>query len=155
MLLNSALLSAARMENWDLVLALASAPIRHFHWRGDRTVLGGTLAIVTRAIVPVDPEDGARLQGAARRLMVPVRREGGSLVAEHMAARSGDQSTNARSGGVGLIIELYRQTSGLLHDALGETRLRDLRAEGEAMDDDQIVALALGAIAKARAGALE
>jgi predicted ATPase len=45
---------------------------------------------------------------------------------------------------------LRRQTSALLHDALDEGRLRQLRAEGEAMDSDQAAAYALEAIRRAR-----
>jgi hypothetical protein len=46
--------------------------------------------------------------------------------------------------------ELRHQTSGLLHDALDEGRLGQLRAEGEAMDSDQAAAYALEAIRRAR-----
>ena len=46
---------------------------------------------------------------------------------------------------------MRRQTSDLLRDALGEVPLRELRAEGEAMDEDHAVAFALDAIAKVTA----
>jgi hypothetical protein len=49
-----------------------------------------------------------------------------------------------------LISDLRHQTSDLLHDALDEAGLRQLRAEGEAMDSDQAAAYALEAIRRAR-----
>jgi hypothetical protein len=48
--------------------------------------------------------------------------------------------------------ELRRQTTAALRNALGETRLHQLRAEGEAMDDDHAVAYALEAINRAGRG---
>ena len=49
-----------------------------------------------------------------------------------------------------MITDLRRQTSELLHDALDEARLQQLRAEGEAMDSDQAAAYALEAIRRTR-----
>jgi hypothetical protein len=49
-----------------------------------------------------------------------------------------------------MITDLRRQTSALLHDALDAERLRQLRAEGEAMDSDQAAAYALEAIRRAQ-----
>jgi hypothetical protein len=43
----------------------------------------------------------------------------------------------------------------MLRGALGEARLRDLRAQGAAMDDDHVVALALDAVARTRAAAYQ
>jgi hypothetical protein len=50
----------------------------------------------------------------------------------------------------GLITDLRRQTTGLLTETLGERHLRELRAEGEAMDTDHAVAYILAAIEQAR-----
>ena len=49
----------------------------------------------------------------------------------------------------GLFVDVRRETTGLLAATLGEERLRQLRAEGEAMDDDRAVAYTLDQIAKA------
>jgi hypothetical protein len=49
-----------------------------------------------------------------------------------------------------LITGLRRQTGPLLHDALDEGRLSQLRAEGQAMDSDEAGAHALEAIRRAR-----
>jgi hypothetical protein len=51
-----------------------------------------------------------------------------------------------------LVTELRRQTTAALRNAHGETRLHQLRAEGEAMDDDHAVAYALEAISRAGRG---
>ena len=48
--------------------------------------------------------------------------------------------------------ELRRQTTTALRNALGEMRLHQLRAEGEAMDDAHAVAYALEAISRAPRG---
>ena len=48
--------------------------------------------------------------------------------------------------------ELRRQTTAALRNALGETHLHRLRAEGEAMDDDHAVAYALESISRAGKG---
>jgi hypothetical protein len=49
-----------------------------------------------------------------------------------------------------MITDLRRQTSALLHEALDQERLRQLRADGEAMDSDQAATYALEAIRQAR-----
>jgi hypothetical protein len=49
-----------------------------------------------------------------------------------------------------LISDLRQQTSDLLHDALDEGRLLQLRSEGEAMDSDQAAAYALEAIGRSQ-----
>jgi hypothetical protein len=54
-------------------------------------------------------------------------------------------------GDTGLITQLRRDTTGLLLERVGITRLHELRAQGDAMDDDQAAAYALDAIAKAQA----
>jgi hypothetical protein len=59
-------------------------------------------------------------------------------------------SAAVRPAGSSPFTDLRRQTSQLLHDALDEGRLRQLRTEGEAMDSDQAAAYALEAIRRAR-----
>ena len=46
-------------------------------------------------------------------------------------------------------MEVRRETTGLLAAVLGAERLSQLRAEGEAMDDDRAIAYTLDQIAKA------
>jgi predicted ATPase len=140
-----ATLMTASMDDWPLTLQLADRSIRHLQWGGQRPFLAGVLNVVARALVDKDAEAAARLQGAAR----------------HMALQSATSPTTAsgnsvpgspavRPAGFSLITDLRRQTSQLLHDALDEGRLRQLRAEGEAMDSDQAAAYALEAIRRTR-----
>jgi hypothetical protein len=50
------------------------------------------------------------------------------------------------SRNIGLLTNLYSETSAILSNALDEARLRDLRAEAAGMDDDQVVSIALDTI---------
>jgi predicted ATPase len=137
--------AAAHMGDWPLTLQQADRSVRHLQWLGSRPYLAGILNVVARALAATDEEAAARLQGAARHL-APHPAAGIATV----QGRSGPDSPAAAPHGSSLITYLRRQTSGLLHDALDEGRLRQLRAEGEAMDSDQAAAYALEAIGRAR-----
>lgn len=142
-------LIAARIADWPLVLKLALDAIRLHHWAGERPYLSGIFNVVARAIASRDPESGAVLQGAARRLTpaaVPVPR------GIEVAGANAVPPAGAAPSGASLVTELRRQTTAALRDALGEIRLHQLRAEGEAMDDDHAVAYALEAISQAGRG---
>ena len=91
--------------------------------------------VVARAAAPVDAEAAAVLQGIAHH-----------FVAGDRAGRT----SRPTAGGTGVITQMRRTTTALLVDALGEARLHELRARGDAMDNDQAVAYALDAIARAR-----
>ncbi len=133
----SAVLIAAGMADWPLIRKLAPDAIRGLHWAGDRPYLSGIFNVVARALAFDDPESAAVLQGAARRL------------APAAAGTNGMSSAGGMSSRASLVTDLRRQTTAALREALGETRLRQLRAEGEAMDDDHAVAYALDAISQA------
>jgi hypothetical protein len=141
----AATLTAARIGDWPLTLQLAEPSVRRLQWAGIRPWLAGILNVVARALTATDIEAAARLQGAARHL-APNPAAGTTTV----QSRSGPDSPAAPPGS-GLITDLRRQTSALLHDRLDDGRLRQLRAEGEAMDSDQAAAYALEAISRARA----
>jgi hypothetical protein len=143
--LTNTVLTTAHLEDWTQALELASASIRYLHWNNDAPQLGGILNVVARALVPIDAEAAAVLQGAARRLAtaaIPTR--------DTTPASAAPSATTDRPRGGpiadGFITQLRRATSGLLRDNLGEARLRDLRAQGEALDNDHAVAYALDAI---------
>jgi hypothetical protein len=146
---STAILIAARVGEWERVIDLAGPQIHFSHWRNYPTLLGSNLAILARAVVGVDPETSARLQPAARRLMTPARQDTTQHVSQATPTSPPD-TTAGPSGSGGLVPDLYRQTSVLLREALGEQRLRQLRADGDSMDVDQIVALAHDAIARAQ-----
>jgi hypothetical protein len=138
-----ATLIAARMADWPLTLQLADRSIRYLQWGGQRPHLAGVLNLVARALADTDMEAAARLQGAARHLAIQI----GAIrpMPTALPVASGKQS-----GGFSMIGDLRQQTSAILHDALDEGRLRQLRAEGETMDSDQAATYALDAIRRAR-----
>jgi hypothetical protein len=140
-----ATLIAASMADWPLTLHLADPSIRGLQWDGTWAYLGGVLNVVARAVAATDLEAAARLQGAARHL-APHPAAGTTTV----QGRSGPDSPAVAPPGSSFITDLRRQTSALLHDAIDEGRLHQLRAEGEAMDSDQAAAYALEAIRRAR-----
>jgi len=89
------------------------------------------------------------LQGAARRLVpAPARAHRGSGVAGANATQPAGGAPSSAS----FLAELRRQTTAALRNGLGETRFHQLRAEGEAMDEDHAVAYALEAISQAGRG---
>jgi hypothetical protein len=133
------------MADWSLVLTLAPVAIQHLHWVGDRPFLAGILNVVARALAPNDPESAAVLQGASRRFVPAVH----TPRAQHSASSSVIAPAGPTPGAASFVTELRRQTTATLGDILGEERLRHLRAEGEAMDDDHVVAYALNAIGPA------
>jgi predicted ATPase len=140
-----ATLIAARMGDWPLTLQLADRSIRQLQWEGHLIWLASILGAVARAAVDTDKEAAARLQGAARHLAPHP-----AINASTLPDRPNPASSAVAPPGSSLITDLRRQTSALLHDALDEGQLRQLRSEGEAMDSDQAAAYALEAIRRAR-----
>jgi predicted ATPase len=140
---------AAQMKDWETVLELAPHAIRRFNWLGQRPPQAGMFNMVSRALAPLDAETAALLQGAARRLLLPLSTAAGSNPPLEPAPFT------ATSGGGGLVAELRRQTTSILRETLGEAHLRELRSLGEATDDDHIVALTLDAIARAQSAATQ
>ena len=69
-----------------------------------------------------------------------------------VAAANAVPPAGAAPSGASFVTELRRQTTAALRNTLGQTRLHQLRAEGEAMNDDHAVAYALEAISRAGRG---
>jgi predicted ATPase/class 3 adenylate cyclase len=141
-----AVLISARLGDWSLTRTLAPPAIRVLHWTRDRPLLGATFNILARVLAPTDPESAAILQGAARRLVTV----GAAPPAQ---SAPGDDSGSIRFAPgpdpTDFVTQLRRATTGLLKDVLGDRRLRELRAEGDALDYDHAVAYALDAITRA------
>jgi len=144
-----ATLIASRLADWPLVLTLAPGAIRGLHWAGDRPYLSAIFNVVARALASDQPDSAAVLQGAARRLIPSAAR---AARGARVAAANATQPAGGAASSASFLAELRRQTTAALRDALGETRLHQLRAEGEAMDDDHVVAYALEAISRAGRG---
>ena len=135
-------LVAARIGDWPLVLELTSRGIGHLQWSGNRPYLAGVLNLIACAIAASDAEAAAWLQGAARRL-APASASGVQTAHRPPPAES-------PSGGTSFLTEIRHRTTAALSHTLGEERLRELRAQGAASDEDHAVAHALDAIARAR-----
>jgi predicted ATPase len=131
-----AVLAAGRLRDAPLILELAPRVIRLLYWAESQPQLAAMLNIVAWAVADSEPSEAARLQGASRRLIL-----------DHAAARATPNQPAPEAGGpAGLISELRRETTRRLADVLGDQRLRDLRAEGEALDPDQVIAITLALI---------
>jgi hypothetical protein len=133
-------LIAGRMGDWELVLRLSPRAIRELDWSASWPYLGGILNVVARALAASDAESAAVLQGAARRF-APTRIPGSRRPVGSIGVSPGE-----RGGPASFVTEARRQTTGIVRAALGEERLSDLGAEGEAMDRDQAVRYALSVI---------
>jgi predicted ATPase/class 3 adenylate cyclase len=143
--LTRAVIVSARLGDWRQVLDLAPASIRHLHWVGNRVFLATVASAVARALAPTDAVDAAVLEGAAARLATAVS------IGRPEAQAVGPGAPPA--GNTGFVAQLQAATAALLADTLGQVRFAELRADGEAMDDNQAVAFALDAIARATAAA--
>jgi predicted ATPase/class 3 adenylate cyclase len=146
-------LVAAYLGDWDRVLRAAPVALRGFLWSGGRFSLAGQFNLVARAIAPIDAETAALLQGAVRRLVTPPRSLQPGRGTEQDRSTPEARSNATTPGAAGVVAELRQQTTAILRGALGEARLRELRAAGAAMDDDHVVALALDAVVRTRAAA--
>jgi predicted ATPase len=122
--------TAARLRAWSTVLLTATRLLYH-HARSGMIpfyTLVGLLNLVARGLAEHQPEPAAILQGA----VIAVVRE---LTPKDAAPVSGT-SSNPNDVAV-FVVEVRRDTTQILTRALGQTRLRELRAQGAAMDNDQ------------------
>jgi hypothetical protein len=144
---HTALLVVARVDAWDYVPELAAPSIRDYLWSGETVRLGGVLTVLIPAILAHDPECAARLHGAARRLVTAGRQGSTGRYPSPSPPRS-EPSDGQPAPNRGLVSQLRQQTTARLHHTLSEVRLQELRAEGEALDDDRVAVLALEGIAR-------
>ncbi len=104
-------------------------------------------------VIGTEPEVAAQLQGGSRRMMMASHQGRADSLGAQVAQSTGERATPVPASSGGIILEWRRQTTGILREQLGEERFRWLRSQGEAMDDDQIVTVALDVIDKVRARA--
>jgi hypothetical protein len=145
---SQAALISARLDDWPLSITLAGPAIRYLHWNGDWPLLAAIVNITARALATGRPESAATLQGVARQLVDfaakthnATRYAGATEKESEIATRQADDRD--------FVTQLRRNTTRMLRDALGDQRLRELRAQGEQMDRDNAVAYALTAITSA------
>jgi predicted ATPase len=135
-------LIAARLGDWPLVLRLSVDALRHLEWSGSRGFISfGILNVIARAIAPSDAEPAAVLQGAARRRALAAG--GGPSPGQVTGADRTSPAGDGVAGPAPFIADLRREATAILREAIGDDHLRELRAEGEAMDADDAVRYAL------------
>jgi hypothetical protein len=120
--------AAGRFGEWFVLLRTAR---RLFHLERrtggvPRLYLGGILNLVARGLAGAEPEVAAVIQGSATGLINP------PVELEMMT-----QTTASYFVG-----EILEETTTILVDSIGEQRMRELRAQGAAMDPDQACAYA-------------
>jgi hypothetical protein len=137
-------LIAARLGDWPLVLRLSVDALRHLEWSGSRGFISfGILNVIARAIAPRDAEPAAVLQGAARRRALAA---GGGSSPEQESFDRTSLAGDRVAAPAPFIADLRRQATAILRETIGDHRLRELRAEGEAMEADDAVRYALRAV---------
>jgi predicted ATPase/DNA-binding SARP family transcriptional activator len=141
--LGLALVLVSRLDDESATLEIASRTIRLLHWARQPVWLTSSLNLVARALVRTRPDAAAIVQGAAR-----------AITARTLETPVNSQSNPAPPGPTlgspsGYFVDVRRETTRLLAAALGDERLRQLRAQGNAMDDDRAVTYALEQIAEA------
>jgi predicted ATPase/class 3 adenylate cyclase len=140
--LHRAVVVSACLGEWPQVLELAPGSMRHLHWIANWALLATVVNLVARAVAPASAETAATLQGIAERLSN----------ATHSAQATGTVDGPGRpAGNARIVAELQRTTTELIERALGADRLRELRADGAALDDDAAVAYAIAEIDRLRA----
>jgi hypothetical protein len=128
--LSSAVFCAARLQEWPTTLRFIGRVLHH-HARSGTVplyVLAAHLNLAAHGLAEHQPEPAAILQGAVGAL---IRR-----LAPDVAAPVGGR-TSTPNDVAALVIEVRRDTTRFLTAALGEPRMRRLRAEGAAMNEDQ------------------
>jgi len=128
--LAGAVFIAARLQEWPTVLRASGRVLHLFNRSGaamPKVIMVGTLNFVTRGLAEHQPETAAVLQGAIGTMM---RQLAPDVAAPARGSTSGNDIA-VFAGGV------RRDTTQRLTAALGDARLRELRAQGAAMDETQ------------------
>jgi predicted ATPase len=126
--------AAGRFGEWSLLLRTAR---RLFHLERrtggvPQLWLGGILNLVARGLAVAEPEVAAALQGCATGLISPSSGPSPDPV-----------ETERRSDGfLETMMQIRHESTTILAESIGQQRMRELRAEGAAMDRDQACAYA-------------
>jgi len=133
---------ATRLADWPSALRAADRILDRDRRSGDTPLvnLSASFNVVARALADTQPGPAAVLQGIVRRLAGRPSRD-----AVTPTPPVGATELNSL---IELFIQIRRDTSALLVDALGEAQMRELRAQGEAMDREQAAAYARTHIAE-------
>ena len=125
---SGAVFVAAQLEAWPTMLRAAGRALHHQSRSGfvGLVYLAAILNLVARGLAQHQPEAAALIQGTVTAML---RR----LTPDIAAPISGDASNQPVAA---FVVKVRRDTTELLTAALGDTRLRELRAQGAAMDED-------------------
>jgi hypothetical protein len=139
--LTQAALISSRLRDWDQAIDLAARSIQHLHWMGNRPLLAAMFNIVARVLAPTSAEPAAIIQGAAHSFATTATPT--ALTQPSSQSESGTANTPKPSRATSFVTQLRRETTELLQDTLGQQRLHELRAQGQAMNTDDAVAYVL------------
>jgi len=133
--LQLAVFCAARLGAWPTLLRAAGRVLHHHARAGTLPLylLAAILNLVARGLAEDQPESAAMLQGAVGAV---IRQLAPDVAAPVSGGASNENDVAA------LVIEVRRDTTQLLTAALGEILLRELRAQGAAMDEAQAITYA-------------
>jgi predicted ATPase/class 3 adenylate cyclase len=123
--------AAARLADWSGALRAADRLLRLDRQTGTTPLvtLLSTFNFVARGLAERQPEAAAVLQGVPRGLSTQASHAGPGSIPQRDAS--------GLNPAAAFIAEVRRDTSRLLVAAIGEDRMRPLRAEGQTMDRDQ------------------
>jgi predicted ATPase/class 3 adenylate cyclase len=126
---------AARLGQWPAVLRAAERVLHHQLRTGNFSIvyMAAMVNLVARGLAETHPETAAVLQGAVGVLLADLPTDFASQV------RGGGLDENDVAA---FVTKVRHDTTGLLTDALGNDRLRALRAEGRSMSPNQAYAFA-------------
>jgi hypothetical protein len=139
--LTQATLISARLQEWDQARELASRSIRYLHWIGNRPLLAAMFNIVARILAPTRAEPAALTQGAAHTLATTATPAATAVPSPPSQTSPSNRPRATRA--TSFVTQLRRETTALLQDVLGDQRLHELRAQGQAMNADDAVAYVL------------
>jgi hypothetical protein len=132
--LSTTCFAAGRFGEWSVLLRTAQRLLYLERRTGGvpRLWLGGVLNLVARSLAEAEPEVAAVLQGGASGLITP------------LLARSSDSvESERRSDGFGEVMKRLRyETTTIVAEEIAQQRMRELRAQGAAMNRDQASAYA-------------
>jgi predicted ATPase/class 3 adenylate cyclase len=128
----------ARLGEWPLVLREGLAELEGILREGEMvpSAGAGVLNTVARGLAEGDPEAAAVLQGAAATLVRRVVAEAAPDRIDHF------DPSPAPDPLVSFVVSVRREATPLIVARIGESRLRELRAEGSAMTADEAYAYA-------------
>jgi len=131
-----AVFGATRLADWPSALRTANRLLDRDRRSGATSlvILSATFNVVARGLADAQPEPAAVLQGIVRGLAG--RPSPGGVTPTPPVVATELNSL------IEMVTLVRRDTRALLVDAIGESRMRELRAKGEAMDRDQASAYA-------------